>query len=513
MVAPVEHVKAGQLSSGEGDRVADMVVLDDGSVVVCGILTPGALPAGTTVFHHLLAEGEAGDGGRAFVAKLHPGLAGPVWLAMLPPGTMTPTRIAADADGGVVVGGRAGPRLGELAPEHDWGRTGAVVVSLSGDGGAVRWIHPGGPNQDGVTGLAMDGEGRTYVTGGTRGRGMAAYVNRVAADGTGWAPFADLDDHWALVLHHNDEQLNQPGEFWNFYKKGDGEGFDYDGEGRGWGPVRFWLHGIREGGQVLLLPDGDLVVSGTMQYDFRVEGDRRFPAFDLLLARYSPEGRLRWSTNLYQEGDSVHTPDQKAVDLAYDGETDSVLVLARQHGSNVYRFKGDLRGDTGNLMIHWLGRVDAGTGDLEAGWYFQNNRHGRFEANGLPQSPPHPRLSGNRLERVRVGHDGRYYLTGSGAAVTWTTGDAWQAWPEGQGGGGQGVLLVLRNDLATVDFATCLFTDTGEAAHFSALAPLPWGVVLGGSGLVGGGLMEPPAETLWSGEEGSGALLMAVPVP
>ena len=262
--------------------------------------------------------------------------------------------------------------------------------------------------------------------------------------------------------------------------------------------MEFYLTGFRHGGQVLILPGGDILVSGCLQYDFRenprkdgtVTKGKKFPAFDYFLARYSSEGEIRWSTNLYQPGDSIHTPDQKPLDLAYDPKNDSIYALVKQHGSNVYRFKGNLAGDTGNLTISWLGKVDAKTGTLQEGWYFQNNRNGQFENNGIPKSPPHPKLAGNALTRVAIGADESVYLAGAGAAHTWTTKNALQAWPEDQDGGGEGALLSLSPDLATVNFATCLFTDTETNFSPSGLAVTKAGIIVAGSGSFSGELAE-----------------------
>ncbi len=270
---------------------------------------------------------------------------------------------------------------------------------------------------------------------------------------------------WCLDLHHNDAQLNGKGEYWAFYQQGQREGgFDLDGVKGKWGKVRFWLKGMREGGQVLFLPGGDFVVSGTNQYDFKEGENKKFPAFDFFLARYSGEGELRWSTNLYQEGDSVHTPDQKAVDLAYDAARDEVICLVKQHGSNVYRLMGDLSGDTGNLMIGWVGRVSAQDGKLKAGWYFQNNRNGKYEEDGRPVSPPYPKLSGNDLRRVAVGKDGRVFLCGSAGAMMWTTGEEAKGWPEGKGGGQEGCFVILDRALKRVLWAEV--TDPGEKVRW-----------------------------------------------
>jgi len=460
---------------GEGtDQAAAVAGAPDGELIVAGNLSDPIAVAADVPTRQLL-ESEPGEN-RAFVAKMSPDFKTVHWLTLLPSNVMEVTRLAVGEDGTIVLGGRQMSRVAELAPDENWRGRQSILASITADGKKLNWLKPGGPNQGSITGLAIDEQGRVYFTAGTLGRGHGAYLLRYAADG-GDAPWSARGDRsWCVDLHHNAEDLRQPGEFWAFYwlpydeDKIEGEDgyYDFDGEG-GWAGVRFNPHGMRVGGQVLVLPDGDVVVTGGMQYDFRVKGKRGFPAFDLFLARYSPEGKLRWSTNLYQEGDSVHTPDQKPLDLAYDKTTGDLIVLVKQHGSNVYRFKGDLIGDTGNMMISWVGRVNADDGALKAGWYFQNNRHGNFDDKGKPVSPPYPDLAGNNLERVMVDDAGLIYVAGNGGAKTWTSPDAWRDWPADQNGGWHGTVYVLEADLSGVKYGTVLRGSGGESMRVAGM--------------------------------------------
>ena len=488
--APAADDVSITLFGGAGDDAASAVAIaPDGDVVIAGTLGEGLDPPAGLSVHRLMQAGDGEVGRRAFVAKLAPDLDSMRWLALFPAEALEPTRIAVADDGTIVLGGKRLARLATLSGDADaWGGREAAIASLAPDGATLNWIRPGGPNQQAVSGLAVDSQGRVYWTAGTTGRGNAAYLLRYAADG-GPAPWTARGERsWCVDLHTSAEDLRRPGQYWHDYflpfeedNQEGGDGYhDYDGEG-GWEGVRFNLHGIRVGGQVIVLPDGDVVVSGGMQYDFRVKGKKKFPAFDLFLARYSAEGELRWSTNLYQPGDSVHTPDQKPIDLAYDAAGDAVIVLAKQHGSNVYRFKGDLVGDTGNLMISWVGRVDAATGDLKAGWYFMNNRHGRFDDRGKPLSPPYPKLAGNALQRVRVDAAGRVYVAGNGGAVTWTSPDAWRDWPADQAGGSHGMLYVLAPDLSKVLYGTVIRGERGEAMSVADMGLVDGTVWLVGS--------------------------------
>jgi hypothetical protein len=160
---------------------------------------------------------------------------------------------------------------------------------------------------------------------------MAAYVLRCNADGSDSKFPARGARDWAIDFHLSTDNFMQPGQIGAFYALSrTGEGHDYDGPGP-YGPVRYSVHGFRGGGHVVILPDGDIVVSGALYYDYRL-GGKSNPAFDLILARFSPEGALKWSTNLYQPNDSVHIPDQKDRDLIYNPFNGDIYVLAVQHG-------------------------------------------------------------------------------------------------------------------------------------------------------------------------------------
>lgn len=417
-------------------------------------------------------------------------------LKTFPRTFISPARLAKSPKG-LLVGGT------HKRPDDAWKKSNAVVMALSPDLQSILWERIGGPNQDKVTGLAVSKTGVPFFTGGTRGRNMAAYVMKCAADGSDLL-WTEAHRDWCLDLHHNDPQLNREGQYWHYYKiDKDNGGHDYDGEGK-WGKVRFYLKGMRIGGQTLILPDGDLVVSGTNQYDFREGKNKSFPAFDYFLARYSPGGKLRWSTNLYVPGDSVHTPDQKAIDLAYDAKNDQLLCLVKQHGSNVYRFKGDLYGDTGNLMISWVGRVSAKTGKIDKGWYFQTSRQGKYNEKGGPQSPPYPKLTGNSLKSLLVDAEGRTWLCGSAGPKMWTTANALQPWPEDQNGGSQPCLVVLEPDHKTVSYATT--HPTGGTWNSLAFWDQQKAIILVGKGTPDDTKM--PSTPLPSSQAGATGLLL-----
>lgn len=373
---------------------------------------------------------------------------------------------------------RKTPAKSSIAPniQGDFQGRESVVAKLSPDGSRLEWAREGGPNSDKVTGLAIDEQGRVLFTTGTRGRGQAAYIMRRNPDGSD----STFGEEWAIRFDVRDAPFKVPGQIGAFYEKGaSGDGYDYDGPD-GWSPIRFHMAGIRQGGQVIMLPDGDFVVSGTLQYDFREQGKQRFPAFDLILARFSPDGELRWSTNLYQEGDSIHTPDQKAIDLLYNPANGDLYVLAIQHGSNVYRFKGDLYGNTGNLMFTWVGQVATDTGTLKNGWYWMNSRQGNYTEQGRPLSPPYPNLSGNRPTAFTVDDQGRLYFVGDAGTKAWTTPHAWRDWPAEQTGGGNAALLILTPNLDRVHYATMIRGRGHDNSSAKGIVVNDQGVWVGG---------------------------------
>ncbi len=510
----------GAFGEGEKSGITDLAARPDGSVIACGVLDGSAKLPKATATHNLL-EGSHDSGVRGFVAEFSPDLSAINWISVFPAGTFSPTRVALGPDGSVAVGGDHLGGFAELDQDgKNWSKGKDALAKLPATGEKVLWVAPGGPDHGSLTGLAVDEKGLVYFTADSSKRGAANHLirkNGETGDIENWG-----DDAWCIYLHTNQEALQADGQFLAYYERSkkeseDGFGFDYDGEG-GWGPVEFYLKGFRHGGQVLVLPGGDLLVSGCLQYDFRenprkdgkITKGKAFPAFDYFLARYSNTGELRWFTNLYQKDDSIHTPDQKPIDLAYDPKTDSIYCLVKQHGSNVYRFKGELLGDTGNMTIGWLGKVEAKTGNLQEGWYFQNNRKGKFQENGLPASPPHPDLAGNALTRVAIGSDESVYLTGIGSAQTWTTDNALQPWPEGQSGGGEGVLLQLSPNLDKTNFATCLFTDAEPAFSPSGLAITKAGIIVAGSGSFSGDLAKKSTKLPWSSETGSGCMIFGI---
>jgi hypothetical protein len=476
-----------------GDGIVDLAVAPDGALLALGVLQDaGGVPPGVPVRRPV---GGADGPAMAFVARISADLSAMEWMALLPGGAFEPRRLAVAPDGGLLLAGELGPKGAETLPAAVGDKTKAALLKLASGGGKLLWARSGGPNQMAVTGLATAPDGTVYWTAGTVGERMAAYVMQARPENGETFDFPAAG-RWAIDLHPSVAALNEPGQYFSFYKRGQTEGaqdgfFDYDGAGK-WEAVKFWVKGMRQNGHVLVLPDGDLIVSHTMQYDFQIRGQKKEPCFDLFLARYTKDGKLKWSTNAYREGDSVHTPDQKDVDLLYNPVTGEIVVVAWQHGSNVYRLMGDLIGDTGNIGVPWVGRFDPATGRIRGGWYFHCVKDGtEFDANGRPQKWPD--ITGSRLDRAAVDGAGRIWLAGQGGRHAFTTAQAGQGWPRAADGkplwGYFGVVYALAPDLSKIDYATAVRGDArddgkGNAAGRSglrAIAVLPDGIVAAGS--------------------------------
>ena len=465
-----------------GAEILDMKSSSDGSIYITGVIHgKQSIPKADKT--HFLGKGTLGDFS-CFAAKLSPDGTKILWFSALDANSLVPSRMVIGDAGEVFIGGTYKEDLKNHPAVHkdsNFKKSKVVIIKISADGAKLDWIRNGGPNQSALTGMCLDKMGNIVWTGSPSGQKQASYVLKMDTNGNylNWANAGKGgSSSWAVYLHDNDEQIKK--SFTSFYIKGDKDGFDYDGDKK-WGKVKFWRRCFRLGGQVICLKDGDLIVTSSYFYYFKEGKNKGYPAFDAFIARYSPEGKLKWSSNLYQDGDSVHTPDQKPIDLAYDEKTDSIYALFKQHGSNHYRFKGKLIGDTGNMMISWLGKINAKTGKLSHGWYFQNNNKGKYDKKGLPASPPYPQLAGNRITRIAIDEKGLIYLTGSGAAKMWTSPNAMMSWPDDQSGGGQGALIILNKELECL-YATCIGSGKSDcSASFNGIVINKFGVFIGGS--------------------------------
>lgn len=455
------QVTAFQWGGPGQEEIFDMVARQNGNMILSGVLpSRDSIPAAVRQRHQLI-DGQ-GSSNFGFLAEISADGRDILWMSVFGGDLIRPEVLALGPDGSIAVGGRIQNR-GKRHPaiRGDFDGIDSVVGRVSADGSRVLWMREGGPNQMTVRGLAVDQDGRIYFSAGGRGRGMRAYVIRLNADGSP-SSFARAalggNEFWAINFDVRTPEYKVPGQIGAFYAKGVGRAYAYDGP-QGWGAVRWFLQGIREGGHIAFLPNGDFVVTGSLQYNFIKGSDRNFPAFDLIMARYTQDGELVWSTNLYQPGDSVHTPDQFDQHLIYNPVNGDLYVAAIQHGSNHYRFKGELLGNTGNLMIGWIGQVNPANGQLRNGWYWQSNRNGQYTERGSPRSPPHPQLSGNRPARITTDSEGRIYMVGRGSARMFTTPNAWKPWPESQQGGSSPGIVVLSPNLDRHEFVSTIRGD------------------------------------------------------
>lgn len=476
----VNAFQFGGSQSGD-EEITDMVARGNERLVVTGWLSSlDGIPQANRV-HRLVDEQEGGIYG--FVAEFSADGQTCLWFSVFGADVIAPNCLALGPDGSIVIGGGVLGRTKTVAgPESgNFNRTEAVVLKVSVDGSKVEWIREGGPNQEMISDIAVDSQGRVLFLAGSYVRGASAYLLRLNPDGSdSFFPGQPSGREWAIDFDLRGGLFTEEGQVGAYYKKGSsGDGFDYDGPG-GWGPVRFILFGIRQNGHIVLMPNDDIVVCGTLQYDFRVKGKKKFPAFDTIVARFKSDGSLIWSTNLYQPNDSVHTPDQKDADMIYNPVNGDLYVLVGQHGSNVYRFKGELVGDTGNLFISWIGQVNAETGALKEGWYWQNSRNTQYTDNGIPQSPPYPKLAGNKASAIDVDHQGNIYFAGNAGAKAFTTPQAWKSWPDDQDSGGNAALTVLSPNLDRILYSSMIMGKQNGGTGVSSLVVTSQGVWLGG---------------------------------
>ncbi len=463
------------------EEIIAMTARGDGRIVMTGILSDPQAVTGAGQTHRLI-DSRSGEE-YAFVAELSADGSSMNWISVFGADLLFPASIALGPDGTIALGGKIRDRftsaVGTSAGEFK-SRT-AVAVKLSADGSRVEWMREGGPNMAVANSIIVDKQGRVLYTGGTIGRAQSAYIIRKNADGSpSTFPQQPNGRDWAIDFDVRGGQFLEEGQVGAFYEldSASPDGYDYDGPG-GWGPTWFKIYGMRQNINLELMPNDDIVASGTLQYDFKVKGNKSFPAFDTIVARWSEEGDLLWSSNLYQEGDGVHTPDQKDKDIVYNPVNGDLYVLVGQHGSNVYRFKGKLYGDTGNLFISWIGRVDAETGRIKDGWYWHNSRNTGYGDNGIPVAPPYPRLAGNRAAELAVDSQGHIYFAGGSGAQAFTTPNAWKTWPQGQTGGGNASLTVLTPDLKLV-YATQIKGSEHGKSGANAVVVTNQGVWVGG---------------------------------
>ena len=210
---------------GEKAEIRDVDSWPDGTVVACGVLFDGADPPGAGTVYKLLS-GDHNSGMRPFVMKLSKGIDQLESFTLLPADTIDPTRVLALSDGGVAIGGKHLKKLAALDQSgSNWKKSRAALMVVNADGGSVRWMAPGGPNQDVITGMT-ESNGRLYFTAGSFVRSASNYILRKdikSGEQVEWAKTG-----WCVYLHTNQEALQADSQFMHFYRKSyaSKDGFD-----------------------------------------------------------------------------------------------------------------------------------------------------------------------------------------------------------------------------------------------------------------------------------------------
>ena len=459
------------------DVFTDMAVRSDGRLVAVGTLhTSAGLPSGAFPIRQLI-DG-AGSRNFGFIAEFSPDGRTLHWLGLFGGDLLEPSHIRVAPDGSLILGARALTRLPLTGAVPSGTR--AVLLNVRFDGMRVEWVHPAPPAYTGISDVLVDREGRVVWMGATRDDSRSLQLHRLRLGGDpDPIPGAERSGGFALAL--DTSAFRRDGHAGAFYHRSSNktDGYDYDGPG-GVPPVSFHVRGIQSGGALLELPGGDIVVGGTLRHTYRIKDQRRKETTDLFLARLTSSGDVRWSTNLYREGDSVHAPAQEMVDLAFNPATSEILVLAHQRGTRPYRLAGSLKGKGESARISWVGRVTPGRGELQHGWYLHCTE-ATYGPSGFPAFSSTPMLADSHLRRIAVDRAGRIYLGGKTGPRPWTSPQAWRAWPETTSRGELPALIVFNSRLDHYLYSSILSADPlPSATGFPSLVLNHLGVWLGG---------------------------------
>ena len=373
-----------------------------------------------------------GANARAFVARLSRDARTLEQRIELPPEFLDAICIAEGPDGSVAVAGRdhsEGIRVGLIPPgleKLQWSRT------VTGDRPASVAVAP-----DGSVVVCPE---------------QKPFVSRIAADGSRLIPFG------------NNDTFRTDGANPDIYKAWwEDCGFAKAGHS---GP-RYHAGGCAG---VVALPDGEFVLFTT---NF-LKHPGGLPDFDPMLLRFNSEGKIIWCTNLL-DGLPAES-DHKQPHMVLDPGTGDLLLTAVQHGHFHHNLIASPRAFltphewlTGNIMIGWIGRVDAATGRPKAATFYFPELSGQLvggkkRANSL--FPAKPALDA----------EGNFYVTGKSAWKLPTTLHAFQTEPLG----GSGFLSVFNPDLTRL-LHSSLITAKGFGMAGKAVAIASGGPVVLGS--------------------------------
>ena len=467
------------------DHGGKIGVAPNGDLLLVGAIHEGAsLPDEGEIY--FLSEDIDGDH-RGFVARYSPDGSQLQWLALFPAETFVPSLVTADEN----VIALAGDPLSAMSlhfPSRGSSYQAGALVLLNADGRTVIGARDGLPNtpygldlrdgehrgyQAGITGLSLH-QGLLYATGGTSGRGMAAYIARYDTTTLEVVHFPGRPDPqrtWAIDLHRNLAPDLVDSFYWRYDRNHEDAEFHQ-------GDCRINLHGNRRGGQVLVTEydGGTIFATFDIQYDFNCVGTW-FPAFDAIIAAWNLEGELKWVTNGLDQ--MVSEPDQGPQAMAWDALNERLVVGLWQHGSNVARLPGELVGTTGNISIGWIGSLDPATGEVLHARYqhaVQQDSNGSWTEHGSVTG--WPQNSGNNIREIIVDGEGQVIVAGRGGNQMFTTADALQDWPLDLWGG-HTILTVLSPDLSEVRYATVLRGEDLDSAQGSS----PSGLAINAAGL------------------------------
>lgn len=441
----------GTFGTAGEDQATHMAMDGKGAVYIVGA-TQGKIDAGGAPSTLLLGQDEGEHMG--FVIKLSPDLSKVVFVTQFASNRFVPSRVVVDEQG-IYLSGYAGSDDVER-------RLKTSILKLSTDGSSVLWSKQGPPNVEssiktrdgehtgygfGITGLALDPMHRLYVTGSPNGRGKAGYVVRKDAAGEE-AQFSDWHkgSSWALYLFSK-----TPGEplyeslFYKYNEEDPRTTYTQ-------GDCSIKPYNTRRGGQSVVVNGDTLIVTSDLQYDFNC--GRTFPAFDAVISAWTLDGKLKWVTNMLK--DMISEPDQAPVDIRWDAKHKRLYVAMWQHGSNNNRLPGDLKGDTGNIKVPWVGEIDVKDGKVTNAWYMhapKQDSNGSWKEDGTITG--WPKNSGTSIGAMTTDADGRVYIAGTGANTMFTTANALYDWPRDMWGG-KPYVIVLSEDLKKVLYATVL---------------------------------------------------------
>lgn len=232
------------------------------------------------------------------------------------------------------------------------------------------------------------------------------------------------------------------------------------------------------------------------------------PDFEPAVVAYTNTGALKWWSRLYTETPQNSSPDQYVDGLAVDASSNTLVVLARSHGNNVYNlwkgagtFHTSFTGTNGNIHVSWLGKLGLTDGAVRAASYVAEYVDGASGANfSQPYADPNldgwashnagwPDLNTTRCRQdVAVDPSGRVYVLCTGRR-TITTRSAHQKMPKPSEGVStwNDFVRVFTPDLKTLTYSSLLTGAWNKATGagggnttLQGVAPTASGVVIVG---------------------------------